>query len=98
MAININKTILIALIFISAINIFGECRKKSDCIGTTYNFNLGIRGHPDSDSVNIGDTIFFEIDEPVILNDLSSGTQINFSNAKNMSNTFGLPELISINV
>lgn len=98
MVIKSRKWILIALITVSEINIFGDCHKKPFCQNSVYNFDITIRAFPDIDSVHIGDTIFFEINEPVFLTDLSSGTSIDFSNAQNLTTTVGLSKLISDNL
>jgi hypothetical protein len=98
MAIKYKQAVLITLIIIGVINIFGNCSKKSFCQTSVYNFNIGIKAYPDIDSVYVGDTIFFEINESVVLNDLSSGSPINYSNAANLSTAIGIVELISINI
>ena len=91
-----HKGSIIVLIFCGAISVFGHCKKN--CATVFYNFELGIRAYPDRDSVNIGDTIFFEIDEPVTLNDAGTGLLITYNQTKNLGTAISFAELISTNV
>ena len=66
-----------------------SCNKN--CVQTTYSFQLPLKAYPDKDSINIGDTIWFEIDESVLLKN-SDGTIIDYSGASNLGSaiSFGL--------
>jgi hypothetical protein len=71
---------------------------KKNCLQMNYFFSIAAKAYPDIDSIYIGDTVLFEINEPVVLNELNSGSPINYSNAVNISTAIGIVELISVNV
>ena len=58
-----------------------NCGKK--CTETTYSFNLPVKAYIDKDSIKIGDTIWLEINEPVVLRN-SDGSMVNYSGAENL--------------
>lgn len=60
-----------------------------------YSFKIGVRATPNLDSILIGDTIWLEINEPTSLNNIQSGTLINFSNATNLGSNIGFQEVLS---
>lgn len=91
-----SKITIIAFVFCGALSFFGHCKKN--CSAILYNFELGIQAYPDIDSINIGDTIFFEINEPTSLNDAGTGQLITYNQTKNLGTTISLSELISPNV
>jgi hypothetical protein len=58
---------------------------------------MDIKAYPDRDSINIGDTIWLEINEPTTMKDAINGAMIDYSKAANLSTTIGIAELISPN-
>ncbi len=72
-----------------------QCRR--DCRGAVYNFEMGIKAYPDKDSINVGDTVWLEVNEPTTLTDVQTGRTINYSEAANLGLTIGIAELISVN-
>lgn len=89
--------IKISLIVISLTSIHSQCNKKLDCRESVYNFAIGIKAYPDKDSINLGDTLWLEVNEPTTLNDLPTGRMIDFSGAANLGIAIGVAELISSN-
>ncbi len=89
------KLFLIMLTLVGMISFGDSCKKRKNCNITNYNFEMGIRGYPDQDSILIGDTIYLEVDESVLLSDLSTGQIINYDNAQNLGTAIGIGELIS---
>ena len=69
------------LLLFSTILIYATCKKNSDCANTVYAFSSEIKAYPDVDSINIGDTVFLELNQPVISRDINSGVEVNYRNA-----------------
>jgi hypothetical protein len=92
MGIKIRITGLLAIICLLFIN--ANC-KKDKCINANYSFVIGVRATPNLDSIFRGDTIWLEINEPVTLTDIGTGTQINFNNATNLGSNIGFQEVVS---
>ncbi|MBC7912656.1 MAG: hypothetical protein H7Y07_00900 [Pyrinomonadaceae bacterium] len=67
-----------------------SCEEEICDTGNNYSFELKIKAYPDKDTVEIGDTIFFEIDHPTVFRDQISGTEVDYSEAA------GLGTVISI--
>ena len=84
------------LLFCTILN-YATCKKNSDCATTVYAFSSEIKAYPDVDSINIGDTIFLELNQPIISKDVNSGVQIDYRNAANFGTAIGFAELISSN-
>ena len=57
-------------ILISMAAFFSTCTPRFDCANTTYNFEIGVKAYPDEDSIHVGDTIWFEINESTALKDM----------------------------
>src|SRR5699024_6572266 len=54
-----------------------------------YIFEIGIKAYPDKDSIHVGDTIWFEINEPVRLSDINTKEKINYGGAVNLGSAIG---------
>jgi hypothetical protein len=76
--------------------VYGNCSKNKGCLGTKngYSFSMDSRLFPDSDSINIGDTLWLEIRGPVLMRDNLSGQMINYTNAANLGTVVALIELL----
>jgi hypothetical protein len=74
-------TVILILYFLS---VYASCNKDKNCAIQTYSFATGIRSYPDTDSININDTIWLEFISPTRLTDLSTGNIISYSAAKNL--------------
>jgi hypothetical protein len=62
-----------------------NCKKlQFDCTQIKYTFQVPLKAYPDKDSINIGDTIWFEINTAVKLKDTISGQMIDYANAGNL--------------
>jgi len=69
-----------ALLFIKA-----NCTKLPfDCAKIVYSFQLPVKAFPDKDTIEVGDTIWLEINEPTLIRDGISGEMINFSGTSNL--------------
>jgi hypothetical protein len=71
-----------------------SCNKN--CVETTYSFELPIKAHPNLDSINIGDTVWLEINEPTTLKNFD-GRLINYSSAENLGSVVAFQKIDSIN-
>lgn len=92
----INKlTVLCLLLMISAIGLNFQCKKKIGCADTIYNFELGVKGFPDLDSVNIGDSIWFEINSPTQFKDIN-GQLVEYNNAGNLGSSISFYALSNL--
>ena len=85
------------LLLFSTILIYATCKKNSDCANTVYAFSSDIKAYPDVDSIKIGDTVFLELNHPVISRDINSGVEVNYKNAANFGTAIGFAEFISSN-
>ncbi len=66
-----------------------DCKKlQLDCTQIKYNFQLPVKAFPDKDSVNIGDTIWLEINESTTLKN-TDGSIINYGGAANLGSAIG---------
>lgn len=81
----------------SIISFGSTCKKNVNCIENLYSFQMGIKAYPNKDSVNIGDTVWFEIKEPVNLKDYTSNNQINYSGAENFGSVLSFLQLAQLN-
>lgn len=61
------------------------CRQELPCRGNDYVFSLNLKVLPNTDSVRIGDTIWFEINEPTTLKDATTGNMIDYSGVDYLS-------------
>lgn len=69
-----------ALLFIRA----GCSKTPLDCASTKYSFVLPVKAYPDKDTVNIGDTIWFEINEGTSFKNGQTGEIVDYSGAANL--------------
>jgi hypothetical protein len=81
------------MILVAVSSIQATC--KRNCVTANYSFTLGVKATPNLDSILIGDTIWLDINEPVLLQDITSGNQVNFSNATNLGSHIGFQEVLS---
>jgi len=86
-------SIIVLLLIAFFSTIFFTC-KKSSCVNRGYSFSIGIKAYPDYDSIDIGDTIFLNLKEPVSLQELNSGNIINYTGAKNLGSVMGIGEML----
>lgn len=94
------KYFSISLIFVIAMtSIFSTCKKGGlGCANTIYSFQIGESISPDKDSIRVGDTIFLNVNTPAKLNDIQSGSLIDYSNANNLGNVVTMLRFIPGNV
>jgi hypothetical protein len=85
---DINKNIILAVNLFTASLFFQQCSCKKtlglDCAQAKYGFQLPVKAYPDKDSISIGDTVFFEINESTSFNDTQSGQIVDYSGAENL--------------
>jgi hypothetical protein len=84
---------LAALLFIYAASVFATC-KKENCSEKEYSFNINARAYPDADSINIGDTVWIEINTSTTFIDNQSNQYVSFDRASNLSTVIGFLELL----
>jgi hypothetical protein len=59
---------------------------------------MPIKAYPDFDSINIGDTVFLEINQSTTLIDIGTNSPVSFTNAANLGTAISIGELISPNM
>lgn len=79
------------------LSLYSTCNKRLNCNVTIYSFETNIKAFPDSDSLNIGDTIWFELICPTKLRDAISGNMIDYSGAENFGTNINFHEFIGGN-
>jgi len=85
---------LLLIGIIGLISVQFQCNKRLDCANTVYSFELGVKAYPDKDSINVGDTIWLEINEPTTLKDAFTGQMIDYSGAANLGSFIGFSKLV----
>lgn len=90
-------SLLVILVLIAFSSIFSTCKKGSitGCPNSTYSFEIDAKVYPDKDTINVGDTIWAEINSFDVFIDQQSNQQINFNSANNMSTDMGFQKLIN---
>ncbi len=71
-----------------------SCNKN--CVETKYSFNLPIKAYPNLDSINIGDTLWLEINEPTTLLSLN-GNMVNYSGVANLGSVISYQKMDTVN-
>jgi len=70
---DINKYVLAILLLTSLFLMKFTCKKlEIDCTQVKYNFQLPVKAYPNKDSINIGDTLWLEINESVTFKNTNS--------------------------
>ncbi len=89
---NLLRAFLLFLVYSLFIN--GDCRKiTGGCAVTVYNFEIGVKAYPDADSVQVNDTIWFEINTPDTVRDLRTNQLIDYSGVENLGAGIGFEKL-----
>jgi hypothetical protein len=85
---DINKNIILAVSLITASLFFQQCSCTKtlgiECTQVKYSFELPVKAYPDKDTVNIGDTIWLEINESTSFKNNQSGEIVDYSGASNL--------------
>ncbi len=76
------KPILFFLL-IACVSIYASCSKRFDCSQNIHSFEAFYKAYPDKDSLQIGDTIWLELNAPTQLKDVATGQLVDFSGAVN---------------
>lgn len=72
-------------IIIGFIFIYAKCNKSPlDCANTVYSFQLPVKAFPNKDTINVGDTVWLEINEPTLIKDGRTGELIDYSGTSNL--------------
>ena len=89
----INKSLLTAAILavLYVATVFATCRKN--CSQTNYSFEIGAKAYPDLDSIRVGDTVWIEVDEPVLLKNQNTNANVQFYGAVNLGTVISFIEL-----
>ncbi|HVI44135.1 MAG TPA: hypothetical protein VM802_04680 [Chitinophaga sp.] len=74
--------ITIGLLLIHLFTCYTTCR--TNCAGVDFSFAIANRIYPDKDSINVGDTIWIEVDVPTQLTDLKTSSEVDYSGAVNL--------------
>jgi hypothetical protein len=87
-----NRSIVIACAILTAfLFIKANCTKiPFDCAKTVYSFQLPVKAFPDKDTINIGDTIWLEINERTLIRDGICGEMINYSGTGNLGSALSI--------
>ncbi len=96
MAINHYKLLTILFLSNACLIQFGCKKLRIDCTQVKYDFILPVKAFPNKDLINIGDTIFLEINENVSFIDSKSGQTINFNGAENLGSALGFQKYDSV--
>lgn len=97
MATNLKLFIVLAVIY--ATTNCSTCKKGvlGSCTESQYSFEINPRYYPDTDTINIGDTIWAEFNVSDPFTDKLSGQLIDYSNADNLGFYLAFEELVSVN-
>lgn len=70
-----------------------QCQRTMGCAENIYQFNMDITARPDSAAVNVGDTVWFDVDESSTLTDQVAGAPVDYSGAANLSTVVSFNQL-----
>jgi hypothetical protein len=86
-----NKYRLITLLFVTSLFLIKcDCKKlQLDCTKVQNEFVLPVKSYPNKDSINLGDTIFLEINESISFVDIRTNQTITFNGAENLGSAIG---------
>ena len=93
----VTKIFTVAILLITAVaTTFSTC-KKGGILGChqSFAFTIDAKVFPDKDTVNIGDTIFVEVNFPTTLTDSSSGEIANLNGGSGVSTDMGFVKLVN---
>jgi hypothetical protein len=87
-----NKKLSIYLLFLLSLIVRqSTCKRTLDCTGNRFVFLVpNLSASANSDTVSIGDTIWFAFECPTSLKDEISGTTINYSDAANVGTALSI--------
>ncbi|MDB5275914.1 MAG: hypothetical protein JWR61_869 [Ferruginibacter sp.] len=90
------KAIAIVLVVsIGIVSIYSRCTKDVvGCTGNSYAFKVDAKVYPDKDSINIGDTIWAEMNFSSSLLDQTNEI-VDFSNANNLGTEMGFVKVVN---
>lgn len=77
---NVKSFVLLGIAFLF---VYATCNKRLDCHNAVYSFEAFFGVASDNDSIQLNDTIFLELNSPVILKDIVSGQNVDYSHAVN---------------
>lgn len=83
--------IIPGLVLVHLLTCYGSCVKN--CLDENFSFAITNRVYPDKDSIQVGDTIWVELDAPVKLLDQESNTEVDYSGAANLGSAIGFLKL-----
>ena len=91
----VTKKLFLSLIFLlfALASINFQCKKRTGCANNVYNFEIGVKAYPDFDSLNIGDTLWFNINTPDTLRDKQTNALINYSGVANLGSVISMEKL-----
>lgn len=88
--------IISVLICIYLITVFNSCKKDIlGCGESSILFTVDAKVYPDKDSVNVGDTIYVEINIPTTLPD-QNNKMVDYSKANNLGTDMGFVKLVNV--
>jgi hypothetical protein len=93
------KKILLAIVVVVLIQRC-DCTKSGlglDCAQTKYSFELAVKAYPDKDSINIGDTAWFEVSSSTQFKDIATEQIIDYSKAENLGSGISFSAINSSN-
>jgi hypothetical protein len=89
-----NRYFIPALLLLTLLlNLNFHCRKDFSCDETKHSFEIGIRAYPNTEEINVNDTLWLEINTPDILRDKQTGTLIDYSGVENLGATISFQKL-----
>lgn len=90
-----NMKLIAVVACLYATTVYSSCKNILGCPVSTYSFFLTAKVFPDRDSINVGDTIWVEINSPDVFTDQISRQQITFNDSKNLGTDMGFVKLVS---
>jgi hypothetical protein len=91
------KIEIVLLMMVGFASLQFQCNKRLGCEKNVYGFSMGITAYPDKDSVKVGDTIWFDINEPTTLNNGQTGNMVDYSGAANLGCVVNFDRLSAAN-
>lgn len=89
---------LIVVSFALCAMFLNSCGKITGCADTSYRFMIGVKIHPNKETLLLGDTLWFEVDAPTTLKDVATGKLTDYSGALNLGSAVGFGKITANNV
>lgn len=88
-----NIYLALSVVIICTICCGFQCKKSFACAEILHHFEIKLKAFPDKDSINIGDTIWVEVNESTKFKDIDTGMEVDWSGAANLGSALSFIQI-----